>query len=177
MTVAGTQCRIFLCAWSVTPTEHINYLLWYSTLTLNRSELRRLDDRSLACSSMCSGLERAGHQDLSWWAAVTHLAGGICHTLLCPPCNGYLILSHNLTLPCPFSAVLIEEQYPRFSVETWVHTSILIGMSNVISIWSHMIVRLINQLGWLRGLIFVVTANPRCQCPCQRFQREFFFSA
>lgn len=88
-------------------------------------------------------------------------------------CNRYLILSHNLTLPCPFSVVFIEEQYSRFSMEIQVHTSILIGMSNLISIWSHMVVGLINQLGWLIGLIFVVTANPRCKCPWQKvfFQR------
>lgn len=115
-----------------------------------------------------------------FWIAEGRTAGfvleGCPHTLswedlshpAVPFCNRYLILSHNLSLPCPFSVVLIEEQYPRFSMEIWVHTSILIGMSNLISICSHMILGLIKQLGWLIGLIFVVTANSRCKCPWQR---------
>lgn len=97
---------------------------------------------------MCFRLQRAGQQDLSWRAALTHTLSleDLSHPTV-PSCNRYLILSHNLTLPCPFSVVLIEEQYPRFSMEIRVYTSVLIGMSNLISIWSHMIVGLINQLG------------------------------
>lgn len=41
-------------------------------------------------------------------------------------------------------------------------------MSNLISIWPHVIVAPINQLGWLIGFVSALTENPRCMCPWQR---------
>lgn len=170
MRVVGGWCEIFSRAFSIaaqrlsTGMFHINSLQILAPHWLRFSLFLYV---FWIAEGRAAGFVLEGCPHTLSWEDLSHPA--------VPSRNRYLILSHNLTLPCPFSVVLIEEQYPRFSyLVIRVHTSILIGTSNLISIWPHVIVGLIHQLGRLTGLIFVGYCKSKVQV---HVAEDVFFSS